>query len=187
LLYAQTVPPDRMNAIYAITQFLAFDAAWFAAVAGGAAGWPWTGSLPALLVVALHLAVTRQTAWQELKLVAAITVFGVLLETGLMAAGVISYVGAAPGQILPPVWIWALWVGFATLPNASLRWMQGRWKLQALFGLLFGPLAYWTGAKMGAASFPGATGTALVAIALVWALAFPTIMLLAERIAPQKP
>lgn len=174
-----------MSLLYAITQFLAFDAAWFAAVAGGAAGWPWTGSLPAVLVVALHLIVSRRKAWPEAKLVLAITIFGVLLETGLMAAGVIRFAGAAPGQILPPVWIWALWVGFATLPNASLGWMRGRWLLQAIFGLVFGPLAYWTGSKMGAASFPGSTGGALLAIGLVWALAFPTIMLLAERIAPQ--
>lgn len=176
-----------MNVVYAITQFLAFDAAWFAAVAGGAAGWPWTGALPALLVVALHLVVSRRTAWPEAKLIVAITIFGVLLEAGLMAAGVIRYAGAAPGQILPPVWIWALWVGFATLPNASLGWIKGRWLLQVVFGLIFGPLAYWTGAKMGAASFPGSTGGSLFTIALVWALAFPTIMLLADRIAPQAP
>lgn len=174
-----------MSLLYAITQFLAFDAAWFSAVAGGAAGWPWTGALPALVVVALHLVVSRRTAGPEAKLIVAITIFGVLLETGLMAAGVISYAGTAPGQIVPPVWIWALWVGFATLPNASLGWMRGRWLLQALFGFVFGPLAYWTGSKMGAASFPGSTGAALFVIALVWALAFPTIMLLAERIAPQ--
>ena len=87
-----------MSLLYAITQFLAFDAAWFAAVAGGAAGWPWTGSLPAVLVVALHLIVSRRKAWPEAKLVLAITIFGVLLETGLMAAGVIRFAGAAPGH-----------------------------------------------------------------------------------------
>ena len=80
--------------------------------------------------------------------------------------------------VLPPVWVWALWLGFASLPNGSFTWLQGRPGLQMLLGLLFGPLAYWTGAKMGAAGMPEAS--ALVVIGLAWALAFRAIMLMAE-------
>jgi hypothetical protein len=116
----------------------------------------------------------------------AIVLFGIVLEAGLMAAGVIRYAGAGPGQILPPVWIWALWLGFATLPNGSLGWLTGRWLTQALLGVVFGPLAYWTGAKMGAAELPDPSGSALVAIAVAWALAFPAIMMLAQSISPRR-
>lgn len=175
-----------MNMLLALFQFLAFDAAWFAAVAGGAGGWPWLGSLAAVAVAGCHLWLTRGALWPEVKLMLAIVLFGIVLEAGLMAAGVIRYAGAGPGQILPPVWIWALWLGFATLPNGSLGWLTGRWLTQALLGVVFGPLAYWTGAKMGAAELPDPSGSALVAIAVAWALAFPAIMMLAQSISPRR-
>jgi hypothetical protein len=86
---------------------------------------------------------------------------------------------------VPPVWIAAVWFGFGTLPNASLAWLKGRWKTQAILGALSGPLTYWAGVKLGAATLPdpGAAG-ALFAIGLAWALALPAIFLMAEAISP---
>lgn len=173
-----------MHLLLALAQFLAFDAAWFAAVAGGAAGWAWLGSLPALGVLAFHLFVNRRDWWPETRLAFAIILFGILLEIGMMGAGLIRYAGMAEGQVLPPVWICALWIGFATIPNGSLTWLQGRGLLQMVFGALFGPLAYWTGAKMGAAVLPD-PWTSLLGIGLVWMLAFPAIMLLAATLSPR--
>lgn len=172
-----------MHAFTALFQFFAFDAAWASAVAGGAGGWPWLGAIPALAVLALHLFVSRKVIGAELRLVLAITLFGILLETGFMGAGLVRFAGTPVLGVLPPIWVWALWLGFASLPNGSLGWLQGRTGLQMLLGLLFGPLAYWTGAKMGAADMPGAG--ALVVIGLAWALAFRAIMLLADTISPR--
>lgn len=173
-----------MQALIALTQFLAFDVAWFAAVAGGADGWPWIGTLPAIAVLALHFFLNRVELWPEVKLVLAVTLFGVVLETAMMGAGLIRYAGMAEGQIMPPVWIWALWLGFATIPNGSLTWLQGRPMPQAALGAVFGPLAYWTGTKMGAAILPD-TLTSLIGIGFVWALAFPAIMMLAATLSPR--
>jgi hypothetical protein len=172
-----------MQAFLALFQFLAFDAVWASAVAGGAGGWPWLGTLPAILLLALHLFLSRAVLWAELRLVLAVAVFGILLETGFMGAGLLTFAGSPILGFLPPIWVWALWLGFASLPNGSLTWLQGRTGLQMLLGLVFGPLAYWTGAKMGAATMPG-TG-ALVVIGLAWALAFPVIMMLAATISPR--
>jgi hypothetical protein len=174
-----------MTALLALFQFIAFDFAWFAAVWGGANGWQWLGSLPAVAIAGLHLLLNRHVAWQEAKLIAAILLFGILLETGLMGAGLIRYAGMAPGQILPPVWIWALWLGFATIPTGSLTWLQGRGFVQMVFGAVFGPLAYWTGAKMGAATLGESAAASLFGIGLAWFLAFPALMLLADTISPR--
>lgn len=172
-----------MQALTAIFQFLAFDVAWASAVGGGAGGWPWLGTVPALGLLALHLFLSRAVLWAELRLVLAITLFGVLLETGFMGAGLVTFTGARVLGVLPPVWVWALWLGFASLPNGSLTWLQGRTVLQMLLGLVFGPLAYWTGAKMGAAVMP--SGGSLFIIGLAWALAFPAIMMMAAVISPR--
>lgn len=173
-----------MQAFTALFQFLAFDVAWASAVGGGAGGWPWLGTLPALALLGLHLFLSRAVLWPEIRLVLAITLFGILLETGFMGAGLITFSGAPVLGVLPPVWVWALWLGFASLPNGSLTWLQGRTGLQMLLGFVFGPLAYWTGAKMGAAMMP--TAGALFMIGLAWALAFRAIMLLADTISPRR-
>lgn len=173
-----------MQAFSALFQFFAFDVAWASAVAGGAGGWALLGAAPALAVLALHLFVSRAVIAAELKLVLAITLFGVLMETGFMGAGLITFTGSPVLGVLPPIWVWALWLGFASLPNGSLTWLQGRPGLQMLLGLVFGPLAYWTGAKMGAAETPSAGS--MVIIGLAWALAFRAIMLLADTISPRR-
>ncbi|PZF76305.1 hypothetical protein DK847_14035 [Aestuariivirga litoralis] len=174
-----------MPAFTALFQFLAFDIAWASAVAGGAGGWPWIGAIPALGVLALHLFVSRAVIAAELGAVLAIALFGILLEAGFMGAGLVNFAGHPVLGVLPPVWVWALWLGFASLPNGSLVWLQGRPVLQAGLGLVFGPLAYWTGAKMGAAAMP--TAGAFLVIALAWALAFPVIMAMAARLSPRQP
>jgi len=172
-----------MRIILALFNFLAFEAAWFAAVAGGAAGRGALMSLAVVAVVAVHLALNRARLRGEILLIMAVTLLGVLIEMGFMGAGLIRYAGTVEGQALPPIWIVALWFGFATLPNASLAWLKGRWGLQALLGLLAGPLTYWGGVKLGAATLAGGWG-ALFAIGFAWALALPAIFLLAEALAP---
>ena len=87
-----------------------------------------------MAVVAIHLFLNRARIRSELWLILAVTLFGVLLEAGFMGAGLIRYAGTVEGQVLPPIWIAALWFGFGTLPNASLAWLKGRWFLQAVLG-----------------------------------------------------
>ena len=171
-----------MQILLALFNFFAFEAAWLAAVKGGAGGWPWLGSAPVLAVVAAHLALNRPVLRQEMSLILAVTLLGVLLETGFMGAGLIRYAGA-DAAILPPVWIIALWFGFATLPNGCLGWLKGRWFLQAVLGLVSGIVTYWAGVKLGAATLPSG-GSGLFAIGVAWALALPAIFLLTEVLSP---
>jgi hypothetical protein len=172
-----------MRIVLALFNFLAFEAAWFAAVTGGAAGRGGLMSLAVVAVVAVHLAIKRAQLRAEIWLILAVTLFGILLEAGFMGAGFIRYAGTVEGQMLPPIWIAALWFGFGTLPNASLAWLKGRWKTQALLGAIAGPLTYWTGVKLGAATIPEGGG-ALFAIGLAWAMALPAIFLMAEALSP---
>ena len=174
-----------MRIILALFNFLAFEAAWFAAVTGGAAGRGALMSLAVVAVVAVHLILNRERIRAELALILAVTLFGILLEAGFMGAGFIRYAGTVEGQALPPIWIAALWFGFGTLPNASLAWLRGRWVTQAILGALAGPLTYWTGVKLGAATIPDGGG-ALFAIGLAWAMALPAIFLMAEALSPDR-
>lgn len=165
-----------------LLNFVLFQASWFAAILGGAAGWAVTGSLPGVITAAVHLGFFTGARLREAGLILAVTLLGLVIETAFMAGGVIAYTGTVPGQILPPVWIIAMWLAFGTLPNGSLKWLSGRWKLQVLLGAVFGPLSYLGGAKLGAATLPDPSFSALVAIGIGWGLAMPVIFLLAETI-----
>ena len=173
-----------MQNFIALFQFLAFNVAWASAVAGGAGGWPWAGSLPAVALLGLHLFLSRGYRRAEATLAFAVLAFGVLLETVFVNTGLITFAGRPVLGVLPPIWVWALWLGFASLPNGSLGWLRGRTILQMMLGAVCGPLAYWTGERMGAAVLAAAP-SALLFIALGWALAFPAIMRMAEAVSPR--
>ena len=60
----------------------------------------------------------------------------------------------------------ALWLNFAATLNVSMAWLRGRYLLAALFGALGGPLAYYSGAKLGATTgLPTPCGMLVLAVA----------------------
>ena len=79
------------------------------------------------------------------------------------------------GRLLP------MWMIFATTLNLSLRWLKGRWWLGTLFGAVGGPLAYYAGYKLGGVDFYQPMWLSLAALGVVWAVAMPSLMYLADR------
>jgi hypothetical protein len=75
----------------------------------------------------------------------------------------------------------ALWFAFATTMHTSLGWLAGRYRLAALLGVVGGPLSYYSGARLGALSFPEELVTSLLIIGLVWAAAMPTLLWVSKR------
>lgn len=164
-----------------IANFLAFQLGWFSCVLGAAHGIPWFGTIIAIALVAWHLA--RATAPRsELRLILTAGLIGLALDSIPVASGLIHYVS---GTLLPgaaPHWIVAMWLIFATTLNVTFRWLKRRWLLAALLGAVAGPLAYYGGAALGAAEFPGSDpALALAVIAIVWASAMPLLMWLSDR------
>jgi hypothetical protein len=80
-----------------------------------------------------------------------------------------------------PLWILAMWVLFATALRSSLRWLQGRPALAALFGAVGGPLSYAAAARMGACRFEQPVVSAL-ALGVAWAVITPLLVALARRV-----
>ena len=109
-----------MTSFIALFQFLGFNVAWASAVAGGAGGFPWLGSLPAVALLGLHLVLSKGYRRGEAMLALAIVGFGVLLETGFAGAGLIAFAGQPVLGVLPPRSGSALWLGVASLTNGSL-------------------------------------------------------------------
>jgi hypothetical protein len=160
--------------------FIAFQTAWFAAVLGAANGMPWLGVVAVPIALALHLALSPD--WRpELLLAFCAAGMGFATDTLLIAAGAFSpipYLLSAPFSSL---WMVMLWVNLATTMNVSMGWLQGRYALGAVFGAIGGPLAYYSGAKLGAMTrLPDPRG--LLGIGVAWAIAMPLLYRVAKMI-----
>jgi len=156
-----------------IINFIAFQSAWFAAVLGAANGMPWLGVVAVLLALGLHLALSPD--WRpELLLAFCAAGMGFATDTVLIAAGAFSpipYLFPAPFSSL---WMVMLWVNLASTINVSMAWLRGRYALGAVFGAIGGPLAYYSGAKLGAMTrLPEPGG--LLWIGIAWAFALPLL------------
>jgi len=159
---------------------LLFQAGWFACVLGAAQGLPWIGVLVTALVVGWHLARATQPR-RELALLAVAAAVGAVFETLLVQAGWVRFETGVLVEGLVPYWMVTLWVVFATTLNVSLRALRPHLLISALLGAIGGPAAYYAGARLGALEF-GATGAALVALAIGWALLTPALLTAARQL-----
>ena len=162
-----------------VVNFGAFQIGWFAAVLGAGHGMPWLGVaiVPFVLLVNLALSADRR---QELVVALVAAVMGFAVDTGLVAAGVFAPVPFLVPRPFSPLWMVMLWVNQATTLNGCLAWLRGRYLAGSLFGAIGGPLAYLSGARLGAASLPSTAG--LVILGITWACAFPALLAAAEFI-----
>ena len=140
---------------------------WFLCVLGGNAGAVF--ALPFLLVNIL-LSPCRRADGQMLVL---LLLIGVIVDGILQAVGFISF--TSPGFPIP-LWLAVVWSALAFLPHHSLSWLKNRLLLSILFGALGGPLAYWAGVRLGAASFHLPLLASLGLMAVIWALLWTTVM-----------
>jgi len=156
-----------------------FQAGWFASILCAANGMPWMAVLAVLAVVALHLALAPAVV-PELKLVLSAALIGILCENALVLSGLTAFQGGALIDGTAPLWMVAQWMLFATTLNLSLSWLKGNLPVAALFGVVGAPLSYMAGERLGALQLVDRE-SALMALAVGWAVLTPLLMLLARR------
>ena len=146
---------------------------------GAAKGLPWLGVALVLAAVAWHIS-TAQNKLAEIRLLLIAIVIGGLFDQLMLISGLITYQSHGWSNALAPAWILALWLGFTTTLNVSLRWMRGKSLVAILFGLMGGPLAYMGAAKLGAVSLNTSPQT-YIALAIGWAVLTPLLVKIAEH------
>lgn len=157
-----------------------FYVGWFAIVLAAAREQGWLALAAGLMVVAIHLVVSRQPV-TELKLVSVAALVGLALEATLIGLGMARYAAPGPIAALPPAWLIGLWMAFATTFNVSLRPLQSRMVLSGLLGLIAAPLSYLAGDRLGGMQLSEPLLFSLIAVGLLWAVAFPMLLSLARR------
>ena len=154
-----------------------FQVAWFAAVLGAAKEMLWLGPLAMLPTLAIHLAL-QEDRRGEVKLLLAAGLLGFLFDSAFVAGGVFTPLRHLFPHPLSPPWMICLWLNFAATLNVSMAWLRGRYLLAAAFGAIGGPLAYYSGAKLGATeALPSTIGMLLLAIG--WGVMTPLLVRLA--------
>ncbi len=158
---------------------LIYQGVWFLGVLYGD-----RGGLIALALLTLHFVLSpRRLA--DMKMIAFFVAAGLFIDSCMQLFDVLTFF--APSRPIP-FWLVVIWAGLATLPLHGLRWMQGRHFLNVFFGALGGPLAYWAGVRLGAASFPQSMLFSLVVLAVVWAVFWPLAMQVSVRLSePSQP
>jgi len=166
-----------------ILNFLGFQLLWWVCVlsANTTAGWA------ALLLVTLFT--TTQLHWIEGWLqalpVLLCAIVGCLFDQTMLMAGWIKFHSYSPlGHWQPvthiPLWMMALWLGFASTLNISMRWLQQHLGLAGTLGAIFGPLAYLGAEQLDAVQLPYPF-LSLLWIAIEWAVALPLLLWIRRR------
>ncbi len=168
------------GAIRIVVNVVAFEIGWFACVLGAARGRPMLGLAVAAAVIAIHLWLVAERAREALLIGAAIAL-GAIWDTSMAHLGWIAYAAASPWSGFAPLWILALWALFATTLDVSMRRLQTRPLLAAVFGLIGGPLSYLGAARLGACELVE-RGSALAAQGVGWAVITPLLLTFAGHL-----
>ena len=162
-----------------IGNFALFQLLWFAAIFGAAAGLLAPVLLVLLMLFVLGPLFERPLA-PDLRMACAGLLVGLAVEPLWIGAGLIEY-RLQFHALLPPVWILALWMGFALSFNYSLAWLQGRRLLAAVFGGVGSVLSVLAGVRFGAAEAPAGLLPLALAYGALWAILVPMLAQLAQR------
>lgn len=131
------------------------------------------------VMFAMHLRFSKAPL-QELKLGSVTLLLGIFVDSMLQHFDVIEFYGWSLGPF-SPYWLWTLWILFSFTLNNSLAILKNQSLfINALIGMIFGPLTYYAGAKLGAASFVASTAH-IMSLSFVWMLAMPLLVVVAKR------
>jgi hypothetical protein len=157
--------PRRMPTVkYPLIVNLAlYQCIWFMAVLAQEKSEPF---LILLLLIHLYLVADRGV---ELRLMLWCAAIGVTTDSLLSLAGVYSF-SQLPAFFPIPLWLVAIWFGFAATLRHSLKIVMKKPLLAIPAGALLAPLSYLTAGKLGAVSFPLDYLWTCVILGLVWSV-----------------
>lgn len=161
-----------------------FQVSWFALVLSVPAGAAAVGVAVSLAILAVHL------GWfslpREWLFIVAIGLGGWLWESLIHVLDIVDHGSRTDFSMMAPPWMALLWMNFAMTLNHSLAWLKGQWFYAALLGATGGPVAFWSGARLGAIGF-GDEVVAMVALSFSWAVLSPLAVRLAMALDSRPP
>jgi len=168
-----------------LINIIAFKIGWISAVFGGASGMALLGTAIVFIAIGVHLFVVAEPS-RELTLILLVGLIGLCSDSILVAAGWLTYSSGTVVAGLPPYWIVAMWMLFATTLNVSFRWLRSRLFLAAAIGAISGPASYYAGSKIGAVELTSFM-PAVIGLGVAWMLLFPIFLTLGKSLDGTQP
>lgn len=153
-----------------ILNFILIQINWFICVLGAARGMEWIGVLSVSLTAGLHLIMFDHKRF-ELTFFLIAMILGWFIDAMLMNAGAIMVhtVPMSPWGFVP--FMIALWVNFSMSFSGCMNWIKNRYFTGIILGFVGGPLAYFSGARLGGISIGSDLSMSLFLIGVLWAFA----------------
>jgi len=128
-------------------------------------------------LLTLHL-IFHSEPIAEMIIVVALAALGFMIDTALTLSGFFVF----SDSLLPPLWLFLLWMGFVATLRQSLAFFSKRFYLGALAGALGGSTTYIAAAKLGAVSLGFSLSQSLLILAAIWLFLFPLLLHVSHRI-----
>jgi hypothetical protein len=158
-----------------LLNFAWYQLLWFCAVLGGDL-LVWL--LPPMLLA--HL--LRVDDWRsEILLMLSVAGLGGTFDAVLTTAGYFHF-DPAPSMLPIPLWLVAIWMGFAATLRHSMRYMVSHPRLMTLAAGFCAPLSYLAAGRLGAVEFPLGQVPTAVAVGLSWLALTPALIWLAHSV-----
>ena len=170
---------------YKVFNILGFQICWWICVLSAKTQMIYLGPFFMTIFIMIHFWKFTDNI-NEVKLIVIFGILGTIIDSMFMYFGILSYNGLYSEDILiAPLWITAMWCGFSATINHSMFWLNNKWILSFILGLVFGPLSYVTGAKFGAIYFFVDIKIIIVVLAIVWGISIPFIYWVNNRLENQ--
>jgi Protein of unknown function (DUF2878) len=175
---------ERAQLKNAIINLVVFHIGWFACILGAGNGYPWVGPVVVAAIVFGYLYSYQFAKW-SIKLFLISLLIGWGADALVVYAGALGFPESAKLGSPVPIWMPFMWMNFATTLHQSLGWMKERYLIGSLFGLIGGPLAYFTGMKLGAVELGDPFWYSMLVIGIEWSVAMVLLLLVACRFGPE--
>lgn len=169
-----------------LLNFLLYEAGWLACMGAAAAGHSQLGITCAALLMAVHLLLHPRRG-RQLLLMTVSAVAGLLVDSLLIAAGILNFTPAGPLPPLPPFWMTVLWAQFATTFPNCLRWLCHRPLLAATLTFVGAPATFLGGQRMELVQIATPLLPSLLLLGSLWAVAVPLLLWCSSRLHPGPP
>jgi len=164
-----------------IINLVLFQLVWIITVLSVSLDRVWPGPTILSFFFAVHIIVSTSVR-ADFILAAIAVAMGLVIDTVLIQAGVLSFGINLPWAGVAPFWIWILWANFALTLNGCLGWLQGRYKTAAMLGFVGGPLSYHFGIRLGAGELLVTPLIAFLIIGLCWSVVTPLLLFTAREL-----
>ena len=166
-----------------IFNILGFQICWWICVLFSTTNYSYIGAIVMSLYIMIHLLYISDHYKKEFKLILITGFIGTIFDSLFIGFNIFSY--SSTFSVIPlivPLWITAMWAGFATTLNHSLYWINKNYYIAFLMGFIFGPISYLTGESFKAIQFNMETVNSLAILAFSWGIAIPLVVYINHRI-----